>query len=188
MDVRVRTDKSHPDAAELSYPAKPDTRGHARKSWQGYSYSFGKHNTAESFVLFGEWRKHLIETGEALKTADVREKLAETGVFEPVQEKRGVSSRTIYAVCAVACILLCTVTGIVTWKLSTANAPYVDDELGVITEDDRRILRGHRRLLELQASIQANYPAGSREDRIAARKAALVEGARNGKEANREGT
>ncbi len=63
-------------AANLTYPAKPDGKGSARVNWLRHPYYFGKHNTLESFMLFGEWRRHLIETGEALEVKVIRRELA----------------------------------------------------------------------------------------------------------------
>ncbi len=52
-------------AAALTYPNEPDANGRAKRYWQRRAYYFGEHNSARSFILFGEWKQELIDTGEA---------------------------------------------------------------------------------------------------------------------------
>ena len=60
------------DAADLCYPPKADANGTAKKYYRRRAYYFGRHNTPESFILFGEWKKRLVETGEPPEVKTVR--------------------------------------------------------------------------------------------------------------------
>ncbi|MEM9645399.1 MAG: hypothetical protein AAF989_10420 [Planctomycetota bacterium] len=63
-------------AAKLTYPIRASKDGRARLSWQNRVYSFGKHNTPDSFVEFLHWRSIIFETGEAPLVHKVRLDLA----------------------------------------------------------------------------------------------------------------
>ena len=60
---------------DLSYPVHPDANGIAQVSYRGKTRFFKQHNTPESWILFGRWRAHLIETGEALAVDEVEQRL-----------------------------------------------------------------------------------------------------------------
>ena len=177
--MKTRTDTTHL-GADLSYPVKPDPKGYARAYYERRAYYFGPHNTPESFVLFCEWRKRLIETGEPPAVKDVKAELKESGMGEDAPR----TSR--FAIHTGITIVLCLLTGLSVNLLSSPAGFAVDEEFGVITEDDRAILRGHRQHLKRKAEFSAKNPAGSRADRIAAFRAAILEGTTNGTEAGSE--
>ena len=64
------------EPAELSYPDKPDANGYAKKYFKRRAFYFGAYNTPESFQLFGEWKRQLIESGQAPEVKAVRKDLA----------------------------------------------------------------------------------------------------------------
>ena len=60
------------ETVDLSYPAKADANGTAKKYYRRRAYYFGRHSSPESFMLFGEWKRRLIETGEPPEVKTVR--------------------------------------------------------------------------------------------------------------------
>lgn len=186
MAVDLRKDSPHPNATELSYPPNPDSRGMARKSWQGQSYSFGKHNTPESWVLFGEWRRHLIETSETLKTAEVRERLVNSKVIVDDPAPVQMTPRSLWptvAICAAVTILLCSITGTAVRMMSTPPTSVADEEFASLTDEEKNIIRGQRRLTARRANLGSGPDQADRGDRIAA-KLAAIRSSEYGKDAN----
>ena len=181
--MKTRTDSSH-TGTDLSYPTKPDNKGYAKKWYAQRFYYFGLHNTAESFVLFGEWRKRLIETGEP---PSVKELKAELRTSHPAGDEPSESVWPRVARYAAVALLAAAISSVATKTFSTPSDFVVDEEFGVITEDDRKILRGHRRFGDSLANVQTSHPGGAVEERIAARQAALMKGVKHGKDANTTG-
>ena len=68
------------DPLELAYPDKPDANGYAKKYFKRRAFYFGAHNSPESFVLFGEWKRRLVETGVAADVKTIRKELAQQTV------------------------------------------------------------------------------------------------------------
>lgn len=175
--MTVRTDRPH--AVKLTYPENPDKRGLARKYWKDRSYSFGRHNTAESWVVFSAWREHLIETGEALLTSEVQAKLKDRGVevYSPQEERNRQWRHTWIAVAA--SLAVCLVSNVIVWNVSTAiNAP-ADELITSLTDEEKAIVYGYRQQLSRVKRLEAGM---SVEERIAQRTAALVEGSRDDKD------
>ena len=183
MAVAVRKDSPHPSPEDLAYPPRADSRGLARKSWKSDSYNFGKHNTPESWLLFCEWRKHLIQTGEAIRTADVRAKLEETGVIvsdnlpAPMDNRR--PSLLVYAAATIA---LCIVTGITVKLLSSASAPTADEFSASLTDEEKETILNLRKY---DAAVVAK--TNNRAALIAARLATIREGKQHDTDVTNEG-
>ena len=139
-------------AATLTYPAKPDGRGSARVNWLRHPYYFGKHNTLESYMLFGEWRRHLIETGEAMDMKSVRRNLAilreevldQDPVEEPSEQEQ--TSQSHGSFLAIACITCGLLIGVLLFAVtefsSTPSVPTVDGL--ALTPEETEIIRGVR--------------------------------------------
>ena len=68
------------DPLELAYPDKPDANGYAKTYFKRRAFYFGAHNSPESFVLFGEWKRRLVETGVAADVKTIRKELAQQTV------------------------------------------------------------------------------------------------------------
>ncbi len=143
-------------AIKLSYPAKPDGKGSARVNWLRRPYYFGKHNTLESYMLFGEWRRHLIETGEAIEVKVVRRELAdlreeinhgewsEENAALPEEQQGNVPPQrgVRFALLASGIIVLVTFLCAIGKYLSTPTVPMVD---GVaLTPEEVSTIRGIR--------------------------------------------
>lgn len=144
-------------AIKLSYPAKPDGKGSARVNWLRRPYYFGKHNTLESYMLFGEWRRHLIETGEAIEVKVVRRELAdlreeinhgewsEENAALPEEQQGNVPPQrgVRFALLASGIIVLVTFLCAIGKYLSTPTVPMVD---GVaLTSEEESQIRAMRR-------------------------------------------
>ena len=71
------------EAAELAYPDKPDANGYAKKYYKRRAFYFGPHNSPESFLLFGEWKRRLIASGEPPEVKQVRKELAHQALPTP---------------------------------------------------------------------------------------------------------
>ena len=68
------------DPKDLTYPDKPDSNGYAKKYFKRRAYYFGAHNSPESFMLFGEWKRRLVETGSAPEVKKLRKELAQQAI------------------------------------------------------------------------------------------------------------
>ena len=66
------------ETADLCYPPKADANGTAKKYYRRRAYYFGRHSSPESFILFGEWKRRLVETGEPPEVKEVRLDLKHT--------------------------------------------------------------------------------------------------------------
>ena len=71
------------DPKDLTYPDKPDSNGYAKKYFKRRAYYFGAHNSPESFMLFGEWKRRLVETGSAPEVKKLRKELAQQAIPSP---------------------------------------------------------------------------------------------------------
>ena len=166
------------DATDLTYPEKPDNDGRARRYYKRRAYYFGQHNSPESFLLFGEWKRRLIESGEAPEVKEIRRDLAHSakpGVVSP--SSTGFSSRMVFA----TLILCVTIIGI-SQIVSSLNSPLVDGEPLTFEEQDViRGLRQHRKRIAAQDAPKA--------DRIVSHLTRLMEeGSSNASHEQRNGT
>ena len=118
-----------PDPKTLAYPAK-DYNGYAKKRYAGQEYSFGKHNTDESFALFGRWRAELIETGNPPDLSLLKREIKVTDEEEQPSAWKPLALRITAACVAIAIISSATTYGLLSHGLPTA--------------DEKIILRGLR--------------------------------------------
>lgn len=142
-DVEIRKKK----AVTLAYPAKADARGSARVNFCGKAYYFGPHNSLESFTLFGEWRRLMVEDGEAPEPKVLRLDLAhhqQEQDSEPVA-KRSMSGRML----AVACVIILATSVYASARIfSSHGVASVDGK--ALTEDELAIVRGNRRYQDIR--------------------------------------
>ena len=169
--MSTRKDTAHVET-DLSYPTKADNKGYARKTYAQRLYYFGPHNTADSFVLFGEWRRRLIETGEA---PDVKELKAELRTSRLEEDPPELGWRR-FALAVAASVLLFAFGSLTTLMISYALA---DDSTTSLTDEEKEFIRGHRQ----QGAVLTEAATG-RSERIAAALAAVRKGHYNGKDAN----
>jgi hypothetical protein len=179
--MKTRTDAPHV-GTDLSYPPKPDNKGYAKRYWERRAYYFGPHNTPESFMLFGEWRKRLIETGEA---PDMKSLKAELRKERPTEEPP--KSKWHNVLIAASLVLILIGSNVTTRILSTSPTLIADEEFGVITDDERKLLRGYRQHVDTESDVRGNHSGGGVGDRLAIRLAALLEGIDDGKDASSTG-
>ncbi len=168
-------DEVRQDAELIAYPAKPDNKGSARVVWRRRSYYFGKFNSPESFSLFGEWKRRLVETGDAPEVKIVRHDLAHLPESSPSRPYRflgwpvaNLIAATVLGACVVGGAMI----------FSTKTTPMVD---GVALTDEEivriRGMRSHQkrvatfnkeredRVAELLARIREKGPSdGKRQD------------------------
>ena len=73
---------------------------------------FGAHNTPESFLLFGEWKRQLIETGKAPEVKQIRKDMAHPisssphASLMPTAERRPIQYAAIASLAAAVFIRL----------------------------------------------------------------------------------
>lgn len=134
------------DPAELSYPERPDANGYAKKYFKRRAFYFGTHNSPESFLLFGEWKRRLVETGEAPEVKQVRKEMGHSGLPAPhtalsPHEQQKSTQYAIYASVAASVFLAW---GLLDrYFLSSPAVPTVD---GVtLTNEEIDFIRGIRR-------------------------------------------
>jgi hypothetical protein len=68
---------------DLSYPEKPDSNGYAKKYYKRRAFYFGAHNSPESFVLFGEWKRRLVESGVVAEVKSIRKEMSQHALASP---------------------------------------------------------------------------------------------------------
>ena len=125
-------------ALKLSYPPKDDKKGSARVNWKRRWYYFGKHNTPESFQLFVEWRRRLIETGEPPETKLLRKDLAH---IRQADEAPPSPPYFIYGLAAATLLFAISTIGL-TWNSLKPHSPHVD---GVpMSQTEMEFVRGLR--------------------------------------------
>jgi hypothetical protein len=71
------------EVLDLSYPDKPDANGYAKKYYKRRAFYFGAHNSPESFVLFGEWKRRLVESGVVSEVKTIRKELTQHAIPSP---------------------------------------------------------------------------------------------------------
>ncbi len=128
------------EAADLCYPPKPDANGTAKKYYRRRAYYFGRHNSPESLILFGEWKRRLIETGEPPEVKTVRIDLEHSmEKNERVRKVRlylwptaTVASSIALAVAITVCVVI----------FSTRDLPRVDGR--PLTAEEMLFVRGLR--------------------------------------------
>lgn len=143
------------DAADLCYPPKADANGTAKKYYRRRAYYFGRHNTPESFILFGEWKRRLVETGEPPEVKTVRIDLEHS-----INERaRGSKIRPYVwpAVTAVSSMLLAASITASVLIFSTVAVPMVDGQ--PLTTEEALIIRGVRRYEGTARAVSRNRAA-----------------------------
>lgn len=162
------------DPADLSYPDKPDNNGYAKKYYRRKAFYFGAHNTPESLLLFGEWKRQLCETGAAPEVKQVRKDLAHLRSIapEPVPNRHAIVMFITVAACA-GLLGLGFFTTQLAKILSTRKPPVVDGV--VLSSEEVDVIRGLRQAETRMAKIKTD-----RAQRIAKKIAELKEqGPRN---------
>lgn len=167
------------DVADLTYPEKPDNDGRARRYYKRRAYYFGQHNSPESFLLFGEWKRRLMESGEAPEVKEIRRDLAHsakpgTGSLKRSRYRRGI------LVTLVLCVTILGISQIV----SSFATPSVDGK--PLTLDEQDLVRGVRKHKD---RIEALTLGESRPSRIVRQLTQLMEeGPGNARHEQRNGT
>lgn len=167
------------DVADLTYPEKPDNDGRARRYYKRRAYYFGQHNSPESFLLFGEWKRRLMESGEAPEVKEIRRDLAHSA-----KPGTGSLKRSLYRRGILLTLVLCvTILGI-SQIVSSFATPSVDGR--PLTLDEQDLVRGVRRHKDI---LEAKAKDSPRSDRIARRLTQLKEeGPGNAHHEQRNGT
>ena len=166
------------DPAELSYPERPDANGYAKKYFKRRAFYFGTHNSPESFLLFGEWKRRLVETGEAPEVKQVRKEMGHGGLpaphtaLSPNEQPKSVQ----YAIYASVAASIFLAWGLLDrYFLSSPAVPTVD---GVtLTNEEIDFIRGIRR--HKSDSATAEYNQGEENAQMLMR--ILEEGPENAK-------
>ena len=134
------------DPSDLSYPDKPDANGYAKKYFKRRAFYFGPHNSPESFLLFGEWKRQLVENGKPPEVKQVRKEMAHQGLSGPHHPLQAAEGKKMaqYAVFASVAIALLLATALLDrYFLSSSNGPTVD---GVtLTNEEIDFIRGIRK-------------------------------------------
>ena len=130
---------------ELAYPDKPDANGYAKKYFKRRAFYFGAHNSPESFVLFGEWKRRLVETGVATEVKTIRRELAQQSIASPHMHLGGPVERKplqLAVITTVASVLLFGAVLASAKILSSTMGPTVD---GItLTNEEIDFIRGVR--------------------------------------------
>lgn len=148
---------------ELSYPDKADANGYAKKYYKRRAFYFGVYNSPESFQLFGEWKRQLLESGSAPEVKAVRKDIAHKSGPNPPKANDYLERRSTYLWPLVSIISALLVSGTILGSaklISTTIGPTVD---GVtLTDDEMEIVRGIRNYkgrVERIAAVQADSTA-----------------------------
>lgn len=164
------------DPAELSYPERPDANGYAKKYFKRRAFYFGTHNSPESFLLFGEWKRRLVETGEAPEVKQVRKEMGHGGLpaphtaLSPNEQPKSVQ----YAIYASVAASIFLAWGLLDrYFLSSPAVPTVD---GVtLTNEEIDFIRGIRR----HRDQQNDTPSGNAAEIASLADQLLKEGPEN---------
>ena len=134
------------DPMDLSYPEKPDANGYAKKYYKRRAFYFGAHNSPESFLLFGEWKRRLVETGVAPEVKTIRKDLAQQSTPSPHLPLGGPAERKpgqLALIAGVASVILIGAVLASAKILSSSMGPTVD---GItLTSEEIDFVRGIRR-------------------------------------------
>lgn len=125
------------NATEITYPDCPDAKGYAKRYYKRRAFYFGQHNSAESLILFGTWKKILLETGEAPEVRDVKKM-----VTEPDSAEQSARPLNKWLLGLIILIPLCSVVACSAVIFSIADQSHVDGL--VLTEDEMDVIRGIR--------------------------------------------
>ena len=152
------------NASDVTYPDKADTNGYAKRYYRRKAYYFGAHNTPDSFTLFGEWKRQLIETGTPPEVKQVRRDLAHrrSQSADDSLQIRGRNGLTLslFAFAGIACLSVLTIGG--AKILSTRTPPTVDGK--ALSSQEIDVIRGLR-----QHESRAAKLAADRAERISRR-------------------
>lgn len=133
------------DPGDLSYPEKPDANGYAKKYYKRRAFYFGPHNSPESFLLFGEWKRRLVETGVAPEVRAIRKDLAQQSTPSPHLALGGPIERKpgqLALVSGVASVILIGAVLASAKIISSSMGPTVD---GItLTNEEIDLIRGMR--------------------------------------------
>lgn len=148
------------EAMELGYPDKPDANGYARKYYKRRAFYFGAHNSPESFVLFGEWKRRLVEKGVAAEVKIIRKELAQQAVPSPHASLGGPTERKPLQLTLIACVAFVMLFGAVLASakiLSSAMGPTVD---GItLTSEEVDFVRGIRHHHNRRYEVSRDQPS-----------------------------
>jgi len=134
------------DPSELTYPDKPDANGYAKKYFKRRAFYFGAHNSPESFLLFGEWKRRLVENGEPAEVKQIRKELAHQGLpgpHGPLSAREGQQPIQYAMYASVAASVLFAWALLDRYFFSSTTGPTVD---GItLTNEEIDFVRGIRR-------------------------------------------
>ena len=133
------------EPSDLLYPSKPDANGYAKKYFKRRAFYFGAFNSPESYVLFGEWKRRLIESGVATEVKVIRKDLAEQATTGPHAPLGGPVERKPLQFAMVTLAISAMLLGAVIASakiISSSVRPTVD---GIaLTSEEMDFVRGHR--------------------------------------------
>lgn len=134
----IRTDKAH----TISYPTTADKRGSTRVNHRRRPYYLGPYDSPASYVMFGLWKHHLMETGEAPSPKELRPIVHSLLSQQPLPRQSpnrwkwlAASGLTSAVILAVAILFAA--------KILSSDSFRTDDEI-VLTETEAAIIRGYR--------------------------------------------
>ncbi len=130
---------------ELSYPDKADANGYAKKYYKRRAFYFGVYNSPESFQLFGEWKRQLLESGDAPEVKAVRKDIAHKSGLNPPKANEHLERRSAYLWPLVSIVSALLVSGTILGSaklLSTTIGPTVDGM--TLSEYEMNVVRGVR--------------------------------------------
>lgn len=143
-------------AHDLTYPTAPDTRGSTRVNYKRRPYYMGPYESPLSHVMFGLWKHHLQETGEAPSTKEIRpiaEELLQNGAVT-LTDKPLQSDRRGYYLAAIGFTLVF----FLSLHILFSPSPITVDGIAV-SETEVEFIRGVR----LQEAKISNLPARTSE-------------------------
>jgi hypothetical protein len=159
------------DPSELTYPDKPDANGYAKKYFKRRAFYFGAHNSPESFLLFGEWKRRLVENGEPAEVKQIRKELAHQGLpgpHGPLSAREGQQPIQYAMYASVAASVLFAWALLDRYFFSSTTGPTVD---GItLTNEEIDFVRGIRKHKGLQDNA-----VGTRASEIASLADKLLE-------------
>ena len=147
---------------ELSYPDKADANGYAKKYYKRRAFYFGVYNSPESFQLFGEWKRQLLESGNAPEVKAVRKDIAHKSGPNPPKANDHLERRTTYLWPFVSIISALLVSGTILGSaklLSTTIGPTVDGK--TLSDEEMEVVRGirsHKEIKYRTAQLSAYQP------------------------------
>ncbi|MDB4338904.1 hypothetical protein OAA19_02215 [Rubripirellula sp.] len=146
------------EAADLGYPEKPDAHGYAKKYYKRRAFYFGTHNSAESFVLFGEWKRRLVESGVPTEVKELRKEMAHADLPQlhlPAQDVSAPRPMAYAKIASVAAAVFFAWVACDRYFFSSAPGPTVD---GItLSNEEIDFIRGIRRQSQDFDRLQQNH-------------------------------